>query len=399
MPRVAILASDTGLGGAEISLARLAPFLRAGNWEPVYWVPGEGALTEELSRRGLAWRLTRQALFRSTSRYLGRAKIPDPAALLYDLQLLPRAAEALAHALRAEAVDLLHTNSIFSHLVGGLAARRLRLPCVWHVQDIVGPWSGAGLFRPVLRMGATALARRVICISQAVAAQFAGGPAARRVRVIYHGIDPDEFSPAGPRPFHAAWSADGRTVVGQVARLTPWKGQELLLTVAARARAAGLPLRFVFVGDDDLGLHGYGARLRARAAELNLDGMVTWAGWLRDIPGVMRSLDVLVHPAMAPEPFGLVVAEAMAAARPVVVANHGGAAEVAGPAGTARLFPPGDADACFEALRWVVDHPAEARAMGARARQRIESDFSLASFARQVLGVYAEAMKGEPDAA
>jgi glycosyltransferase involved in cell wall biosynthesis len=96
----------------------------------------------------------------------------------------------------------------------------------------------------------------------------------------------------------------------------------------------------------------------------------------------------LVHPSLSPEPFGLAVAEAMACGKPVIVANHGGAREVVGSNQSGILFPPGNVDACFEAIRCILRDPVEAQRMGERGRARVEANFSLARFADQMAGIY-----------
>src|SRR5204863_9003318 len=71
------------------------------------------------------------------------------------------------------------------------------------------------------------------------------------------------------------------------------------------------------------------AQLRARAEACGLGDSVGFTGQVDDVSAVLRALDVAVHASTEPEPFGLVIAEAMACGRPVVVSQAGGAAEIA----------------------------------------------------------------------
>jgi glycosyltransferase involved in cell wall biosynthesis len=102
----------------------------------------------------------------------------------------------------------------------------------------------------------------------------------------------------------------------------------------------------------------------------------------------MRALDVVVHASTQPEPFGLVIAEAMACGRPVVVSAAGGAGEIVRDGIDALAVPPGDAAAMAEAIRRLAED-AELRArMGAAGRARAEADFDRARLVRQVAPVY-----------
>lgn len=355
----------------------------------VVFVPSEGPLTVELDRRGIKWHTLPTGAFRSTSRYWHCFRLPDPLAILYDIFIICRTGQLLVRKLYTEKIDLIHTNSILSHLTGGIASRRARIPCVWHMQDIIAPSAGLRLFHPFIRQCAETLVDRIVCISHAVAQQFASIKTPEKIKVIYNAIETELFTPWGSQPYRDRWlSGKDHFIVGQVGRLTPWKGQELLLSVARYAQHEHLPLKFVVIGDDSFGLPGYSHKLQAMARQFEVEDKIIFTGWLEDMPGVMRSLDALVHPSLSPEPFGLVIAEAMACARPVVVANHGGAREVVGSCDYGILFPPGDASACLSAIRQLFINPCEAQRMGLRARKRIESNFSFSRFVEEFAALY-----------
>lgn len=388
MKRLGVLESGTGIGGAEINLVRLAPMLRAAGWELVVLVPGEGRLTAELLRRNICWFVVQVGAFKSTSRYLGKWKIPDPFAILYDLVVIFRYAVQVAQFVEKEQIAVLHTNSMLSHLVGGLAAVRSGCPCVWHMQDIVNARSGLFLFRPFLNVTAWFLPTTIVCISRAVACQFWAG-LQKKIHIIYNGVDTDAFTPDGTASFRTEWLGERFTmVIGQVGRLTPWKGQDIFLGLAERARLEHLPMRFVLVGDDGYGLPGYRTELANMAEQMQLQDQILFLNWCDNMPEVFRSLDVLVHPSREPEPFGLVLAEAMACGRPVLIFDRGGASEVVAAPDCGLAVPPADSEALWQAVKWVYAHQTEAAAMGSRARSRVVSQFSFQNFANQMLELY-----------
>jgi glycosyltransferase involved in cell wall biosynthesis len=103
----------------------------------------------------------------------------------------------------------------------------------------------------------------------------------------------------------------------------------------------------------------------------------------------MRALDVVVHASVQPEPFGMVIAEAMACGKPVVVSLAGGAAEIVRDGVDALGHPPGDAAALADRIRVLVED-AELRArLGRAARAAAESRFDRARLAKELGPLYA----------
>ena len=107
---------------------------------------------------------------------------------------------------------------------------------------------------------------------------------------------------------------------------------------------------------------------------------------------VYRALDIVVHASTAPEPFGLVVAEAMACGRAVVATTLGGVAEVADD-DVASLHTAGDAQDLARAIGRCALTRACEPALGAAGRARAEQRFSPARFTEDLGRLHREAMR------
>jgi glycosyltransferase involved in cell wall biosynthesis len=178
-------------------------------------------------------------------------------------------------------------------------------------------------------------------------------------------------------------------VVGFVGRIEPRKGPLDLIRAAPAIRRGAPGARIVIVGDDPY--DGDPAYVRAvrSAAE------VEHRPWSDDAPGLMRHLDVLVLPSYE-EPFGTVLAEAMAVGTPVVATRVDGLPEVVEDGVTGRLVPPGEPERLAGAVLEVLARRDEMGAAGRERAQRFSVDAYVDRVERLLLGG-AQGTVGAPD--
>jgi N-acetylglucosaminyl-diphospho-decaprenol L-rhamnosyltransferase len=236
--------------------------------------------------------------------------------------------------------------------------------------------TGPGLAAAV--RAAAARADAVVVNSRLVADDLdPTGALGARLSVVHPGVVAPEPAPAWP---------SGPPVVAVVGALVSWKRVDLALEAVALARRSVPALRLRVVGAPLDDRDTVPAALHARAAVPDLAGAIEFTGAVPDAAGELARATCLLHCAER-EPFGLVVAEALAAGRPVVVPATGGPAEIADPA-CGVTYPPGDAAAAAAGLVALTGDPARARAMGAAGRTRMAAQFSReamrAGFARAI---------------
>lgn len=315
------------------------------------------------------------------------------------LRAAPRAVgyiRRLRRVLRDLGPDLVHSNGFKMHVLG-LYARPRGVPVVWHVQDFV---SRRPLMSRLLRTHADRCAA-VVAISGSVAEDVRSVCRGRvPVHQVYGAVDLLTFKPDGVRVDLDAASglppADLGTVrVGLLATMAWWKGHEVFLQ-AVSLLPSDLPMRAYVVGGA-LYVTGGSSQLtvdhlRRRARELGVADRVGFTGFVEDPASVMRALDVVVHASTEPEPFGMVIVEAMASARPVVVSAAGGAAELISSGENALGHPPGDARRLAECIETLVRDPGLRERMGRAGRATVERSFDRARLARELIPIYHQAV-------
>jgi glycosyltransferase involved in cell wall biosynthesis len=376
-----------GLGGAEHSLLLLLDGLRARGVDVTVALFGDGPLRARLEAVDVPTTTFSVPLrVRRATRYdaSGGGLLVGAALGLLSLP----AVLALAVLIRRLDVDIVHTNGLKAHLLGGLAGRLARRPVVWHVRDFFPEGTGGQL----LEMAARRLPALIITNSNAVATTVTQD-GLRPPVPIHNPIDLQRFRPGLDRARLRQELGVGADtpLIGQIAHLTPWKGHETFLRIA-RSIAQELPAaQFVTVGgaiDETAGHQGYSTTLERQARALRLADRVVFLGERQDIPEILAALDVLVHCPTSPEPFGRVVAEAMAVGTPVVAARSGGSAEIVEEGVTGRLVPADNVGAFAVAVVELVRDPALRRRMGAASRRRAERLFPVGAHVAAVLAAY-----------
>jgi glycosyltransferase involved in cell wall biosynthesis len=394
--RVAFLSVSDQMGGSEAVLLQILEQLRRSrpSWSLHLLLPGTGPLADRAAALGVP--VVPLPMPPSLSRIgdwglTGRRSLAVAVKLLRAAADLPAYERRLREALSAIGPDVLHTNGFKAHIVGA-RARRPGRGLVWHMHEYVGR-------RPMTRTLVRRYARRasvIIANSESVAVDVreiagAGVP----VRVIHNAVDLRRFSCAGPvidldarcglEPAPA-----GTVRVGLVATFSRWKGHETFLRAIA-ALPPALPVRGYVVGGalyaTDGSQHSAG-ELRRLASDLGLTGRVGFSGFVDGVDGVMRALDVVVHASTAPEPFGLVIAEAMACGRAVITSGTGGAGELVRDGVDAITHRSGDpADLASGIERLATDAPLRTR-LGRAARETAERRFDAGRFAEEFARTY-----------
>jgi glycosyltransferase involved in cell wall biosynthesis len=314
---------------------------------------------------------------------LGRASLSTPSVALYTTRL--------RHALSAAAPDLIHTNGFKMHVLGAWAAPR-GVPLLWHIHDYV---SSRPLMAHLMRAHAGRCAA-AIANSRSVAGDVrAACGAGLRVFPIHNAVDLTRFSPEGPAldldrlaclppPSHPV------VRIGLVATMAQWKGHEVFLR--ALAMLADEPrVRGYVIGGALYQTEGSQRdldELRRLAERLGLAGRVGFTGFVDDAAAAMRALDVVVHASTQPEPFGLVIAEAMACGRAVVVSLGGGAAEIVTPGEDALVYEVGSVPALAERMRELARDPVLRAALGASAAQSARRRFARERLADELMPIY-----------
>lgn len=366
-------------GSDRQMLETLTAFLEEG-WSVTVVLPSDGPLVPLIRERGADVVVT-----------------PFPVvakALLHPRRLPVFALRALASVLqgarmlRRERPDLVLVNTITNPT--WLASSRLaRVPVLCHVHE-----AEEGQ-RRVVRWGLSVplvLARGIIANSHAarrnlvdVLPRLAG-----RTVVVHNGVPRPPDEPAPP----AVRSSEDPLRLVVVGRLSPRKGSDVALEALALVRAAGVDAHLTFCGAVFPGYEWFEEQLRHRASQPDLEGAVTFAGYVHPTWPALAAADVAVVPSRT-EPFGNVAVEAQLARRPVVVSAVQGLVEIVDDATVGRAVPPDDATALAAALVELARDPGLARSLADEGNASALRRFTLDHYRRGVVSAARSLGRGD----
>lgn len=394
--RTIVFVESTALmGGVEFSTLYLAQYLDPRRWRPLVICPDEGDLTMACRRAGIPVAIIPRPPMRSTSFRLGRERrLPNPPAWLWDLGVVGLIASRLAHALGRIRPDLVVTKGIFSHLYGGLAARRRRIPCIWHVQDFISERFG-GIYPRAMGLMATWLADYIIVDGTPIARQLPERLKSR-MAVVHNGVDTRVFRPgldgAGVR--HELGLPQDARVIGHVARMTPWKGQHYLLEAFAHVAERVPDAYLLYVGAPVFDSDAYEQSLRTQAATLGLSQRVVFAGYRHDLPRVLAAMNIFAHTSVEKDTSPLALLSAMASGLPIVAFDIEGIREMLTDGEEAIVVPARRVEALAQALVQLLQQDDLRARLAQRARQRAETAFSLVRYGEQMERIFLNVLDG-----
>jgi glycosyltransferase involved in cell wall biosynthesis len=318
---------------------------------------------------------------------LGLGEIPEyPLTSFHDRNFVTQL-RRLGRFLKDNEIDVIHTHDFYTNIFGMTAAAMARVRArVAYKGETDGFRSSA---QKRLERGAFRLAHRVVANSEAVRNQLIReGVPVEKVVKHYNGLDIERVkskSNATRKDLLAMLALPDLRLVTIVANLQhAVKDHPTFLRAAARVRAAVPDAAFVVAGEGKLR-----EGLRELAAQLGMERDVFFIGRCERVAELLSVSDVCVLSSTA-EGFSNAILEYMAAARPVVVTDVGGAREAVIEGETGYIVPAGDDQQMAEPIIRLLRDPSRARAMGELGKQIVAEKFSCERHLQNTLGLYDE---------
>jgi glycosyltransferase involved in cell wall biosynthesis len=374
MQNILFVHHSNDLYGADIVLLETIKHLDRALFTPLVILPAD---SQHLGR--LAPRLVEanaEAIFLPLA--VMRRKYFKPGRVAGYIFELAGAVRSLRRIIREREIHLVHTNTL-AVTAGAFAARLAGVPHVWHVHEIlVDPTS----IRKLMHRLVSRFSEVIVCISEAVSAHLlADEPgAAPRIRVIPNGMNLARFltQSGSPALIRAQYGIPSDApLVGMIGKVTRWKGQLVFANAAKLILASQPNAHFLAVGGVFDNEHFYMENFVNEVTRLGLQDRFHIVDYTPEVSGLLEAFDIFVLPSTSPEPFGLVLIEAMASAKAIVATAHGGPSEIITPGQTGVLVEPKSPEALAEAVLTLLSDAHQRANLGVAARRAALERFSI----------------------
>ena len=367
--RVLYVVPQGEIGGAERFLDSIVGYHDAASVVPSVLAMRDGPWLDQLRARGIE------------ANVLPHARLRE----------LPRLTPVLYRFLRREHIDVVHSWYGWCHSLVTPAAAMAGCKRVWFHHGPIGRrrWQGWQHLIPADLL----LLNSYFLLSRLRQTLYS----AKRTEVVHYAIDADRIrpDPDARQRFRRAWRISDDTVaIGIVGFIDSWKGQDLFLRAGAQVLETRRNVRLFVVG----GPRGGPAAHRCEAVQRELHDFVdatgigdsvAFTGHVDVLDGALDGLDVVVHASTEPEPFGMVILEAMAKQTPVIASGEGGPCEIIDDGRSGILFEPRATQSLVSAMLEASDDRSVRERLGTCARSEVAKRFTPEKAAARLEALYA----------
>lgn len=369
MKNILFLHSSSELYGSDKSLLNLIKNLDKNKFNISVILPCDGPLVEEMKK------VKKVNVILKEIAVLRRKNLSIVGLLNYGIDFF-KSISFLKKIIKKNSIDIVYTNTAVV-FPGGVVAKLCGKKSIWHVREIIKSKFEKEVVSLIVYMFSDVIIANSKATSEAICKNQ------KKNKVVYNAIEFDENG-------NVELQKHNRIIIGMAGRINRWKGQKLFVDMAARVVKENPNVEFLIAGDVYKGEEQIRIDLKEYIKERKMEQKIKLLGQVKDMNNFYSNIDIFVLPSIQPEPFGLVVIEAMAKKLPVVATNHGGPVEIIEDRKSGFLIDYKDAEEMKNVILELVANDKLRKNIGEYGRERAIRTFSLEKYINSISNILLE---------
>lgn len=369
MKNVLFVHSSSELYGSDRSLLNIVKNIDKDKFNVFVILPCQGPLVEEMRKlENVKIEIYKVAVLR-------RKNLSLKGGIQYVKNLI-QSTVFLKNYIKRNHIDIVDTNTAVV-FPGAMAAKYCRIKSVWHIREIIK----SNLENNIISLVMNKYADLIVANSKSTGNALKVNK--KKIRVVYNAVEKDSF---------ISKKKHETLVVGMAGRINRWKGQKLFVDMAEIVHKRFPKVIFEIAGEAYAGEEYLKEELQQYIHDKQLDSNVRVLGQVNNMKEFYEGLDVFVLPSIQPEPFGLVVVEAMAYEIPIVATNHGGPVEIVTEGEDGYLVEFDTANQMAEKVEYLLSNEKLREQMGKHGAKKQKDKFSVFAMVDGVEKVFMEVL-------
>jgi glycosyltransferase involved in cell wall biosynthesis len=365
---ILLLHSSNDLYGASKIFLQLIDLFLTNGFNVYVVLPEKGKLDDFLNKKDIEVCYHELGVFRK--KYL------NPKGLINRLVTNIKAVKFLSNYIKVNSIYLVYTNT--STIVsGGIAAKKNDVSSLFHIHEIP---TGNKLYEIFSGKIINCYSSKVLTVSDSVKKHWLKYIDDKKIERIYNGIvfkktdsliklerDQEDF------------------VITSVARIIPYKGHGYLIDIANELIKKSIKFKFLIVGDTLSSYVSYENSVKQKVKDLGLENQIKFLGFRNDISSILKQSELLIHPAVAPDPLPTVLFESLYNNLPTVATNLGGAIEILDNGNNGLLIPYNDPKKAANLINEYCSNNKLQKKHLENSKKNFKINFSSESFNKNIL--------------
>lgn len=368
MKNILFVHSSSEMYGSDRSLLNVVKYINKDEFKVYVILPCAGPLVDEMKKiSGVTVEIFEVAVLR-------RKNLSIKGGLQYIIEF-NSSYWSLKKFIKKNSIDIVDTNTAVV-FPGAVAAKHCKIKSIWHIREIIKNDTENKVISHVMNRYADLIVANSKSTGKALEVDQ------DKVRVVYNAVEEKENAILIPHEKFA---------VGMAGRINRWKGQKLFVDAAEIVHRKIPNVIFKIAGDAYTGEDSIKQELVQYIENKNLTKTVILLGQVNDMVNFYSNIDLFVLPSIQPEPFGLVVIEAMEFGLPVIATNHGGPIEIIDDGIDGYLVGYENAEEMAERIIELMSNVEKCREMGEKGKKKKRKKFSVPAMVKSIENVFKEA--------